>query len=118
MLIYPQYNQTSWQGQDPFQQFSKLKEKINASSFPTKYRQEVLGLVTEFYDSKNNLEVKFTKEFEMVRDKNGQRHWIVLGFEYSSNTKPKTIHEGKVNQKRFGIFQKISTPTNRGKINF
>ena len=43
MLIYPQYNQTSWQGQDPFQQFSKLKEKIKASSFPTKYKVQAGG---------------------------------------------------------------------------
>ena len=74
--------ETTWSKPNMFQQYSNLKEKIKAQSFPTKYTHEVLGLVTEFYESKDVLEVKFTKEFQETRDNEGQIHWILWGFNY------------------------------------
>ena len=83
---------TTWNKPSIFQQYSKLKEKIAAQSFPAKYTHEVLGLVTEFYESKDVLEVKFTKEFRETRDKDGQVHWILWGFDYLKNKEDPRQH--------------------------
>ena len=81
-IIYPENYQPSKPELNPSKELEKIMKKINASYFPAKYRQDVAGLMTEFFVSTNNIEVGFTKEFKEARDHTGDRHWIILAFEF------------------------------------
>ena len=108
---------TSWKKPTPFQQFSKLKEKIRASSFPSKYSQEVLGLITEFFDYKEILEVKFTQDFEEARNQDGQMHWIIEGFNYlKSKEDPRTFMKDKFINDELNLIEK--TPLQLSEVKY
>ena len=58
---------------DSIKQFYKVMEMVKDKSFPGQHRVGVAFLITKFFTSPKNYEIKFSNEFK-------QRHWIMTAF--------------------------------------
>ena len=98
--------QPSLTNPDALQEFESIMQQIQSSYFPTKYRQEVAGLITEFFNSINELEVNFATSFKNSRDIHGNKHWIVFAVEkIQQETDPRRFLKEMFEQ-NLDIFQK------------
>ena len=117
IMIDPENYQHSLHVLNPSQELEKIMKKIKASYFPTKYRQEVAGLITKFFVSKHDLEVGFTKEFKDARDHTGDRHWIILAYEFLQQQQdPRQYMKEKLIQQDLEFCEK--TPVQQNEVKF